>query len=181
MKRITVASLAISMIASCVSAPPPSEPVAPVATPGELQTMRPVPDLTAIESLYKQDRFVESSEQFTAPSNKVYHVGSIADHWTWQYVGFAFLKVGDYQRSTIAFRRVMEIKPKFSPAMYNLACVASLSGNLDESLELLQLLATRVRQYKALKRKYLALITSDADLAAIRSHDSYKRTVALFQ
>src|SRR5690606_22232946 len=100
-----------------------------------------------IEQAYQKDDHAWITSRFAGDDSTLNFRDSFTDHWTWQYVGYAFLRSGDYPRATMAFRRVLDIKGDFSPAIYNLACVASLSGSYDQAFELLQLLATRVRPY----------------------------------
>jgi tetratricopeptide (TPR) repeat protein len=165
------------LLSACVTHPAPQQVA---VAPANLE-VRPVPDLTAVEKAYKEDRYAWIAQTFAVGENKLLHRATIDDHWTWQYVGYAYLKTGDHARAASAFRRVMELKPKFSPAIYNLACVAALGGNQEESLEILQLLASRVRPFQSLKRKYREMLMSDEDLTNIRTHERYPSTVALFQ
>lgn len=148
---------------------------------GTTDVARRAPEIEDVEEAYKQERYSWIATRFAGPENTLMYRELYTDHWTWQYVGFAFLKSEDYLRATAAFRRVMEIKPKFSPAIYNLACVAALTDKQDQALELIQLLATRVQGYQSLKTKYRQMIQTDEDFAMLRSHPRFATTLSLFK
>src|SRR5690606_19191008 len=74
-----------------------------------------------IEAAHKNSQYAWISEKFAGPEGVVWYEHKFIDHWTWQYIGYSFLKTEDYPRATIAFRRMLAIKPDYSPTMYNLA------------------------------------------------------------
>ena len=109
---------------------------------GVVSEVGPVPDAKRIEQAHNEDDFVWITSRFSGSDGTLNYRDAIADYWIWQYVGYAFLRTADYPRATVALRRVLQLKPNFSPAIYNLACIATLSRQSDQAIELLQLLAS---------------------------------------
>jgi len=138
------------------------------------------PSREDIEDWHREEQLADIVNAFAGEGDELRFEDIYDDHWTWTYVGFAMLRSGRYAHAIRSYRRALSINPSFSPAIYNMACAASLSERGDEALEIIQLLGSKVDGKPSLMAKYADFLDTDPDLVHVRTHPRFPQARRLF-